>query len=273
VTTERTQEDLDPSLSDEAVDIPDAPLSSIRASEPVTQANVRAILAQPETQQRIRTIVAARLRGGPAAQNVGDIVQNVNVAALSSTSLPRTMATLDGWLAMIAVRSVVNELRKRGVENKWVVRDLEVDELPPGGESEATAIPDWLLMKWLAARVAREPIFQETYEILRHKVETGKTLAEVAAQHGMSESALKSRVHEMRAKYEPEKKRRERMMLFFLLYAVAAIAALVWFLWPSPKPAAPNVGHSSAPLLDWLLGGPNDVGSAPPASSSDARDE
>jgi hypothetical protein len=77
----------------------------------------------------------------------------------------------------------------------------------------------------------------------------------------------------MRTRFEPEKKRRERMMLLFLFYAVAAIAVIVWFLWPSPKPPPPHSGRAPTPFLDRLLGGPNDVGSAPPASSSDSRDE
>jgi hypothetical protein len=54
VTTESAQKDLDPSLADEAVAVPDAPLSSVGASEPVTEAKLRAILARPEMQQRLR---------------------------------------------------------------------------------------------------------------------------------------------------------------------------------------------------------------------------
>jgi DNA-directed RNA polymerase specialized sigma24 family protein len=272
VTTENTDEDLAPSLEDEAMDIPDAPLSGVRTSEPVTQMKLRALLALPATQERIRQIVKARLKGGPAAQGVNDIVQDVNIAILSSKSLPRTMATAQGWIGVITARAVVTYLRKRGVDNKWLVRDAEVKKLPSESQSEASLAPDWLLTKWLEPRIAGDPRLQQTYELLRHKAETGKTLAAIAAEHGMTEGALKSRIHALKTKYEPHWKRRERMLLVLLLFAIATIAAIVWLLWPPAKPRLYNWG-SSTPNLDRVFGGDDWVSHPPPANSGDLPDQ
>ncbi|HEX4448947.1 MAG TPA: sigma-70 family RNA polymerase sigma factor [Polyangiaceae bacterium] len=268
--SESTDKDAAPSLEDEASDIPDAPLSGVRTSEAVTPAKLRALLALPATQKRIRQIVNARLRGELAANGRDDIAQDVNVAILSSKSLPRTMATVQGWLAIITARAVVTYLRKCGMDDKWLARDAQVEELPPEGESEASLAPDWLLTTWLAPRIAGDARLEQTYEMLRRKAETGKTLAEIAAEHGMTEGALKSRIHVLKTKYEPHWKRRERMLLILLLFAVATIAAIVWLLWPPDKPRAHDRG-SSTPNLDSVIGGEDWV-SHPPPPSGDSRD-
>ena len=95
-----------------------------------------------------------------------------------ATSRPRTMGTIEGWLGTITVRTVVNHFRLHAVDKKWLVPNVAVDELPPD-EPHGPLEPEWLVTKWLAPRIAGDPRLQETYELLRYKAETDKTLAQV----------------------------------------------------------------------------------------------
>jgi hypothetical protein len=168
-------------------------------------------------------------------------------------------------------RAVANYFRREALHAKWLNPEAEVEELPiKPEESRNTAEPEWLLTGWLRPRVAGSEREQETYELLAYKAKTDKTYAQVAADHAMTEGALKSRVHSLRTKYEPQWKRRERMILLLILLGIAALLAIAWLLWP-PDPL-PNGGvpQSTTPHLDLLFGNGRNVSHPYPGPEPDA---
>jgi hypothetical protein len=99
-------------------------------------------------------------------------------------------------------------------------------------------------------------------------------LAQVAADHGMTEGALKSRVHALKTKFEPHWKRRERMFLVLLLFCMAVVAAIVWVLWP-PEEKFPRAPGDPPPrtILDNWFSPPLVSHPAPVDSSEDQEPE
>ncbi len=72
----------------------------------------------------------------------------------------------------------------------------------------------------------------------------------------MTEGTLKSRIHALKMKYQPQWRRRQRMFVLLILFGVAAaVTALVWLLWPRESPSG-SLPPQEAPILDRLLGNP-----------------
>ncbi len=248
---ERAKKDPDPSLVPQALVADAEPLSDVRAWQSVPDEQFREYLQRPATQARIASIVKARVNDGTPDHVLDDIVQDANVSAITSTARPRTPATAPGWLATVAVRAVADYFRHQAVHAKWLNRDAEIEEL--AGEVEEPPDDGWLLGPWLAKVVSQSERDQATYELIRYRANTGKTIEQVAEDHAMTPGALKSRTFALKTKYEPRWKRRERMIVLLLLLGALAVAALVaWLLRPSPHvylqplrelvvPAGPNI--------------------------------
>jgi DNA-directed RNA polymerase specialized sigma24 family protein len=239
------------SLSDpaEAVDAKDAdagPASDVRLTAALSAKDLRAFLGRKDTQSRIREVVVARVGKKAPRELVDDLVQQANIEMLASRSLPRSLATATGWASTIAARAIVHHLRRDAARAKWLVPEVEVEELASEPEeARGPVAPDWMLTAWLAPLVAHDPRHQETYELLLYKAATGKTHAQVAADHGMTDGALKSRVRALKAKYEPQWRRRQRMFLLLLLFCVGVAAVLGWLVF---RPAVPDIGPDDEPM-------------------------
>ena len=248
---ERAKKEPDPSSVARADAASAEPLSDVRAWQSVPDEQLREYLRSQETQTRIATIARARVRKGTPDHVIDDIVQDANVSALTATSLPRTRATAPGWLATVTARAVADYFRRQAVHQRWLDRDAEVEEIP--GDVEEPSDDDWLLGPWLAKVVSESERDQATYELIRYRANTGKTIEQVAEDHAMTPGALKSRTFALKTKYEPRWKRRQRMFLLLLLLGALAVAALVaWLFWPPADeylqpvrnlvvPAGPNI--------------------------------
>jgi hypothetical protein len=94
----------------------------------------------------------------------------------------------------------------------------------------------WLIAGWLAPIVAHHPRDQETYELLVYKARTAKNHDEVAADHGLTTAALKSRIHQFKERYLPRWRRRQSMIVLLLLFGVAAVLLLAWLVWRLTRP-------------------------------------
>jgi DNA-directed RNA polymerase specialized sigma24 family protein len=239
------------SLSDlpEAADARDAhasPASDVRLTAALSAKELRAFLARTDTQNRIREVVVARVGKNAPRAVIDELVQEANVEMLESRSLPRSLATARAWVSAIASRAIVHRVLRDAAHAKWLVRGVEVEELASEpDEAPGPVAPEWMLTAWLAPLVAHEPRHQETYELLLYKAATGKTHAQVAADHGMTEGALKSRIRELKAKYEPRWRRRQRMFLLLLVFCVGVAAVLAWLVF---RPAVPDIGPDDEPM-------------------------
>jgi DNA-directed RNA polymerase specialized sigma24 family protein len=249
----------------EAIDA--APPSDVRLTSSPSAPEIRAVVGDEAIQAHIRKVVWRRAGRKAPGDLVDELVQQANLAMLSAKSGPRSDATAQGWASKIAVRVVVDHFRREEAQAKWLDRDAEIEELAATpDDTSGPFVPAWLLTEWLAPLVANDPHHQQTYELLRHKASTQKTLAQVAADHGITEGALKSRVHALKAKYEPRWKRRQRMFLLLLLLYCAVGLALVWLFWPGDADSNGSFHPSTTPHLDGLVHGPY-VSHPPPASS------
>jgi DNA-directed RNA polymerase specialized sigma24 family protein len=241
-------------ISPMASDIPPSASSST-----VTDAQLRAFLAHPDAQKRIRAIVAARLRAGAPEALRDDIVQQTNVTVLTTRSRPRSLDTAQGWLAAIATRAVARQLRADGARARWLDTNVAIDD----EDGPAAAVPSdgrgdgWLLSRWLAHAVAGSPRDQETLELLCYQADSGKTHADVAAEHATTEDALRRRVARFKSKYLPRYRRR-RTAILVAIYAGAFTLALLGWLFYHPGPEAAKRPKSSPPVPSAI---------APPAAT------
>jgi DNA-directed RNA polymerase specialized sigma24 family protein len=226
-----------------------APAPPVRPSTQVTREQLRTFLAEASTQERIRAVVARRLRRKTPDALIDDIAQEANTAALESDTRPASMRTASGWIATVAARAVVDYFRREAKHFDFVDPEADPDELA----SEAEPPEDrWLVSAWawLAAQLAHDSRDQETFELLVYKAQTRKGYEAVAAEHGMTAPTLHNRVHQFKNKYEPRwRKRQERMLLLAILFGGAMILVVAWAVLqlmharpaPSPTPPAPTV--------------------------------
>jgi DNA-directed RNA polymerase specialized sigma24 family protein len=236
-----------------------APLSpSNRASAGVSREALRAFAAQPEVQERIRTIVAARVGARGSKAVVDDIVQEANLAILESPSTPRSLITAPGWVATVTARTVATHFRRSAAGLRWLDSEADVDAQP--AEIAEAGEEGWLIAEWLAPILRHHPRDQETYELLVYKAATEKSHDEVAADHAMTTTALKSRIHEFKTKYQPRWRRRQAMLLAILFGAVALVALAAWLvvraLRPEPAPHPEMNAPVAPPPLDSAFDAP-----------------
>jgi DNA-directed RNA polymerase specialized sigma24 family protein len=243
VSTEKEHEHVAPAVGAAAPALVAPAPSGVRLTPGVSEAQLRALLARPETQEYIRSVVVARFRKDFPRADIDDIVNEANIAALRSQSRPRSMATARGWLGTVAARAVAMHFRGNAVREKYLQLDDAIDE--HAGEPDAGDEPEWSVSRWLAGRVADDPRDQETYELLCYKAQTGKTHQEVAADHAMTTAALKNRFSKFTARYEPQWRKRERMLLLLWLFGIGVVAAIALWLLLHPRPV---VGPDISPL-------------------------
>jgi DNA-directed RNA polymerase specialized sigma24 family protein len=228
----------------------------------VSREALREFVAQPEVQERIRTIVAARVGGRAPKAVIDDIVQETNLAILGAASRPRSMETASGWVATVTARAVATHFRRSAAGLRWIEPEADVDE-------QAAALPEtpgegWLIGEWLAPILREHGRDQETYELLVYKATNEKSHDEVAADHAMTTAALKSRIHEFKKKYEPRWRRRQAMLLLILFGGVALVVTAGWLVArlirpPEGPPSAPH-GQQIAPVVPPVV--------APPVTNS-----
>lgn len=211
---------------------------------------LRAYLSGADVQDFIRSVVARRLGRRAPADLVEDLAQEANVAAMNARTPPRTLATARGWVAIVAVRTVINHFRDSAPDAEWLDREADVEALadidvaPPG--------EPWLMAEWLGQAVAGDERDEETYAMLVYKAQTGKAHDDVATEHGITPGAWKARVHGFKVKYEPRwRRRRDRAVVLWLagVALAAALAALAWWLTlPRLGPTVPAPTRAIAPV-------------------------
>ena len=242
-------------------------LRTSRAPEQsISLAAFRELLGDPETQTLIRRVVRKRFRDAPA-HVVNDIVQEANLAMVSSPTRPRAMTSARGWIALVTQRAVSAHFRSGKSEKEWLESTVDpgaehdpddADRWIEGTDPTAPVLPQilaegWLISSWLAGAVANDESDAETFEMLLHKARTGETYETIAASMNMSGNALRKRVSAFKAKYEPRRRQRDRMMMLLFLLGAATVAIAVWYaLRPArieirPDYVPPTPVHSSAP--------------------------
>jgi DNA-directed RNA polymerase specialized sigma24 family protein len=225
--------------------------------------DLRAFLAKPDTQQYLRAVVRRRMGGAPDAV-LDEIAQEVNVAALHAKVPPRAAATALGWLATIAVRAVVTRIRRKVSDARWFDREVDAAEMPDptGAAMEEPAHDAWLLSSWLAREVAGNARDQETLELISYKSDGDRTYEQVAADHGITVPALKSRFHEFKKRYSSRWRQRQMTLVFLFgagaVVLVAIACLLAWLLRPvppvrsapAPVPVAPTASAPPEPSFE-----------------------
>ena len=248
---------------------PEAPESAVQLRTQalrracISPAAFRKLLNDSETQKFIRRVVRKRFRDAPE-EVVDDIAQQANLAMVADTC-PRAMTTARGWIAMVARRAVAAHFRRGKSEKEWLADDVDpgaehdpddADRWIEGTDPTAPVLPQilaegWLISSWLAGAVANDESDAETFEMLLHKARTGETYEQIAASMNMSGDALRKRVSAFKAKYEPRRRQRDRMMMLLFLLGAATVAIAIWYaLRPARVEIRPDdvrPVHSSAP--------------------------
>jgi DNA-directed RNA polymerase specialized sigma24 family protein len=266
-----------------------APLPSTGTPKPptgaaapgVTREELWAFVALESTQDRIRQVVHANVPRGTPRDVFEEIVQKANMRALETKFRARTSATLRPWISKIAERAALDHFRRNDVQLRREDRSIDVEQVPPepadapAGADEFDTAP-WMVSQWLEKRVANHPGDKRTFDLIVQKARENKTYEQLAAERGETVTALKNRVHELKKKYLPLRRRHEErrdaylFLLRFgrqLLYVAAAAAlilfALLYSLRLGPFAPAPRPATSSTPVKVEPASGDN-VAHPPP---------
>lgn len=208
--------------------------------------DVRAFLALPETRRQVTAIVGARV----PSRDVENLVQDSLEEALRALGRhpPNRRDGLPGWVATIARRVVADFLAKRSRRARYEgsMPEEPWDEEPARGapavdppspvaepsydprvDGDDEGMSDWLVRRWLAEQVENHPRDKETFEILLEHAREGKPYGRIAAERGMTLTALSSRIFEFKGKYQSRYRRwRDRTVWMLLLGAVALVIAV-----------------------------------------------
>jgi DNA-directed RNA polymerase specialized sigma24 family protein len=249
----RTAVAQDPPSSGRLPVVEDLPTTAQRAElqRGISPEELRALLAKPETQRRIRAVVTSRLSKGADPSLADDLVQDANLVMLASRLGPRSAASAPGWIGTIARRAVADHFRRGGSDRKWIAPDeVDFDEVPARTEAPDD---DLLLTDWLARAVAGDARDAETLEMLLYKARLDATYDRVAADHGLTPVALRSRVNAFKNKYEAEWRKHRAMLVLLLLLSVAAVVAVAAWVWlRSARGAEQNVPNPEVPTAPTM---------------------
>jgi DNA-directed RNA polymerase specialized sigma24 family protein len=272
--------DSTPALADTDAPASDSPRSPPRSSEPADPPSsppahaatppalpheiVEDFLSRPLTLQWITALIKRRV----PPQQIEDVRQDILEEALTTTSVPRDEKALPSWLRTIATRVISDNLTKQTRRDEREVTMAEprrAQRAPAPGGEDAGADPDeltydpfagidfgqdgFLIRPWLERQVAGDARDTETLLILLEKAQSGQTYGHVAAERGMSLTALSARIFQFKKKYLPRYRRyRNRAVLLFLLGAAAVVLALaIWILWASMEKAGPDETSPARP--------------------------
>lgn len=245
----------------------------------------------------VAAFFGARPKSANTAEgDIDDVVQKVNMKALETGALPRTSAGKRGWIGAVAFSVAMSHFRTEQKDRKWLNRDARVEEQPPAPEDmpdeepqppDDGAVAPWMISRWLKEQVANNPEDKRTYDLMVRKARSKKGYAEIAASAGMTENQLNNRVHRLKTKYLPlrkkfEKDRRDRLLLWWRRSKTAAkwavftvgFGLLLWWLLhrnaqeeirPEPVfvPGSATASSAPPPPLNQAL--PPTEQSAPPA--------
>ncbi|HTN75066.1 MAG TPA: sigma-70 family RNA polymerase sigma factor [Pirellulaceae bacterium] len=150
----------------------------------------------------LRTILAARLRDRDAVE---EVLQEVALAAVRQSAPIQDPSKVAPWLYRLAVRQVLLYRRKLGRKRK--LTDRFIERVPPTENDPQSPDP----LEWLLAderrRLLREALARlnpRDVEILLLKYTENWSYHEIAAQLGLSHSAVETRLHRARARLRAE---------------------------------------------------------------------
>jgi DNA-directed RNA polymerase specialized sigma24 family protein len=255
--------------SDASVPGEAAPSGVDPAANPVTPRLMELFLAKNSTQDRIRQVVAANLPKGATKSDIDEVSQRVNLKAMSTASLPRSVEGMRPWISTVAANATNDYLNERTRDRKRFDRTHDVSDLPDDEAmtealasipmvAAASSEPDEPLVggelfDWLSSKTTSKAD-KLTLEMIRTKAVTNASNTDVAAEFGMSVAAYDNRLLRFKAKWVPQWKRYQRARLALLLLIILlllAMAALAWWI-IRPRPQTtrfPPTTPSSVPVL------------------------
>jgi len=215
---------------------------------------LRAFLASREKKQGrdfIKSVIIKRLGAGLNPTLMEELEQAALVRALEAASPPLFVSSVPGWVARVTRRAIADYFRAREDDEENLDHDAEATD-----QSDRHAPrTDWgarehLICQWLETQIGDDPAKVETFRLMMECNVVGRPVAEVAADNGMTASALSNRMSKLRKELAPRSALmdREKPRMFILLglllfgvaaFIVAALVALWVFLAPVPRPLRP----------------------------------
>jgi DNA-directed RNA polymerase specialized sigma24 family protein len=175
-----------------------------------------------------------------------DARHDICVAVLEAKKTPATLGEVPAWIGGIAKNVVADAYaehykrkRERGTAKPEVIEEIPAPT--PVTEDER---PAWMIDVWLRKQVAEDPASAMTYWMLVDMGRNKKTYEDMAKKHGISEDAVKQRVHRLKEKYvdawKKHKRMREALRAVVLILLAAAIYVILRLLFGGP-PKAPEI--------------------------------
>ena len=234
--------------SDPALDDPED------AGDAAAPGVAREIVAAYVSRPKVREHLVARVRRKVPRREVEDLVEDIRLLALEAKSMPRTEAAIPAWLDTIADRRVAKftAKQKRRARYETQADDKTVAEVEAPPPEDEQALEKWMILPWIEGEVQFVPKDAEFLWLLRKKARSGKTNAEVAAELGTTEDAIKARLQRFKEKYGP--KRTKYLIQIGLIWGIVLVTAIALAayvlrgLFATPPPMPPPAPSITAPV-------------------------
>ncbi len=219
----------------------------------------------------IRSVIVRKLGRDLEPDLLNELVQLAHARALDAKSPPWTEGGIPSWVGRVTRCAIADYFRARQDDDDNLDPDAHAHD-PFDRHAPQT---DWgarehLIAKWLEKEIGPDPRRRETFKlILEHEI-AGKSLKELAVEHGTTERALSNRFHKLRKELAPkvalmdEEKPRRAVLLALLFFGACALVAVLYALWhlwlpPAPPPPrmlpepVPTASAAPAPTFDQAL--------------------
>jgi DNA-directed RNA polymerase specialized sigma24 family protein len=218
-----------------------------------------------EGRQFVWGVVVLRLYGPRPKKINEELVEDIThlaiVRALEARTPPWTEGGIRGWVRRLTKCAVADYFRDQEDDEENLEPGVEVADLASDRHGPHT---DWgarehLVAKYLESQIGDDAYKKESFRLMMENGVAGRSLDELAAEHGTTPTALSNRFLRLRKELAPrvsimdrEKPRRTILLALFFLGA-AALVGLAIDLWsrlftpPPPLPILPVPSASAAP--------------------------
>ena len=233
----------------------------------------------------IKRVILRRLGGDLDPALLDDLVQLAHTRALEAKSPPWFVRGIPAWVARCTRRSVADYFRARKDDDENLQPGVEIGDLAGDRHGRATdeGARELLITKWLGKQIGNDPHKVLTFRLMVEARVHGRSLAELAALHHTTESALSNRFNKLHDELAPKVARMDEekprmVVLGFLwftlggLFIALVVVVLSWRLLapsapPPPLPILPAPSASAEPAPSLDIARPTPVPSVVPADA------
>jgi DNA-directed RNA polymerase specialized sigma24 family protein len=252
-------EPSDPSVADKAIADPHPtaaqavpqPAAAPESETHIARETLRFLFSdrKGEGMRFIRAVVRKKLRTNQPdvdkieKELIDTLTTSAQNRAMELEYPPWTTFGIRGWVKRLTHRTIADYFRSRKIEEKYLARDVEPDEVPSGYHAfpptdyEASA---YLVCKFMEPLVGPDPTRQQTFRMMCELELHGFSIKDLAKKYDLTPNVVSVRIYKLRKELGPkitwmdkEKERKRAIICLLVLFGVGALVA-AWYVLSAP---------------------------------------